>query len=181
MMKYAEIHNDTIKFVSETFGTEADLSFAVPDIIGEERVERFFLYPINLSAERERPFAHFFVSSTDGKRSEIKQCSVEDFVDSKKYPLDMIISYRFPENVKALDLLKQIELVNEIYEEVRTFTFSEALIEEQLETLIRYFELFIKSVPKSLMPYYRSLGANFFKWGYDFIAKKKCDDAKNKL
>lgn len=140
------------------------VSQPVPCIEGSFRTERVFFYPSTPKVERVRPFAWAILSSEHASVLSYQHCVINDFMDTRKYPLDLMVNYSVPSAKTAKEqgeLLKQYDMA---YEAVRTFAFAEKLEEAQKKQLKDFKQLMNRSIPAGLMPYYESLSPDFYQW-----------------
>ncbi len=140
------------------------VSQPVPCVENGCRTERVFFYPNTLQTERVRPYAWASVSPEHGRVLSFQTCVIHDFMDTQKYPLDQLVDYSVPIAKTAKEqgeLLKQYEAA---YEEIRKFAFAEKLDEIQKNQLKIFWQLFSRTIPPGLIPYYESLSPDFFEW-----------------
>ncbi len=140
------------------------VSQPVPHMEGGYRTERVFFYPSTPKTQRVRPYAWASVSSEHGRVLSFQTCVIHDFMDTQKYPLDLMVDYSVPSAKTAKEqgeLLKQYETA---YEAVRMFAFDEKMDESQKKQLKEFYQLMSRTIPAGLMPYYKSLSPDFFKW-----------------
>ena len=93
MQMYSTIFPKVKREVSELFGDEVCLSEPIPDVTAGIRVERYFLYPMNSSLMRSRPFGYLTTSMENGRVLLYQDCRVRDFMDTKEHPFSEPISY----------------------------------------------------------------------------------------
>lgn len=169
-MTYKENFKNIQSTVKLIFGDQTALSYPIPDVVKEGLlVEHYFIYPTGTSLMASRPFARITVDMETGLLLFCKNCILGDFMNSEEHPLSEVISYELPEKISVKTFKVKQSLISKLYEDVRTFVFKKELNQEEQEILKNYIVLLLTSVPKSLVPYYKKLGKNFFAWSKEII------------
>jgi len=163
MKKYADVFPEVKKMTAYLFGDQVSLSYPMPDVLRGLRVERFFLYPTGSRLMRSRPFGILTVEMESGRLVSYRDCRIEDFMDTEKFPFQEIC-YELPEKVSVRQFKETQNRIHSLYESVREFAFGENLTDDQKALLTEYWQLLLRSVPVSLQPYYQEMGKAFYTW-----------------
>ena len=139
------------------------LSHFIPSIENGYMAERAFVIS-SLPKAPHRPFAYLGVLSETGDILFYKHCAVEDFMETKSYPLDTKVDDQLPADRTVEEQIHMERQLLETYEVVRQFAFRDELTSQQKVALRRFSELFNRVVPSGLMPYYHGLSSDFFRW-----------------
>lgn len=141
------------------------MSFPVPVKKGVHILDAAFLYPAGLfSPLRPRPFAAVLLEPNSGAMLEYRNAYIHDFADSALYPMGIKLDYSVPFAKTAAEQGKLTETVNELYAAVRELAWKDALTDAERNTAAEYRACFAQAVPKALLPFYRALSPDFFKW-----------------
>ena len=110
-----------------------------------------------------RPTGWLMLDSHTGKLSLIAECDVMDFAAPDLFAPDLSKT----EHIQNLTSKKESRLrlkVNECYDEIRRFVFTENLDRTQAATVTSYKDAFLKLIPPEHYPFYYALSPHFFQW-----------------
>ncbi len=169
MIEYQVSLREIQRKVAALFGDEVCLSYPLPDLVGETRVEKYFLYPMGNSLVRGRPFGLLTVSMESGAVLAYQDCRLADFVDTKVHPFSEKISYALPRKLGVKEYKLEQSLINKMYEAVRKTAFQTELTGQDKEVLEKYWVVAEAAMPVALVPYYQAMGKNFYAWGYSYV------------
>ena len=144
------------------------LSMPVPAKQAGKKLELVFLTDM-AGADSEtrtcpRPYAWMKIDAEKGQIVQYQDCSVADFIDPAKYPMDApvanLIDALTQEEFKALN-----EAMTESYEKLRVLYFDDAKAEGETAALQEtYRNAFFKVIRKGQYPFYQALNPDFFRW-----------------
>jgi len=169
MMEYKILFPALKEKTAALFGDQVSLSYPMPDTVNGIRVEKFFLYSASPAPQRPRPFGLLTVSMETGSVLAYEDCRLQDFMDTAAHPFDAPVSYALPRKLGVKEFKLQQGLINKLYEAVREMAFSQELTDSQQEILQRYWVMLEAAVPADLLPYYQTMGKNFFDWGVNYV------------
>lgn len=164
-MNNFDMRNDKIAHLRKVINVKFAVSYFVPVIIKDVLVDVAFIYSaITGSKARTRPFAKVMFEHNGSGLIEYKNSFIDDFMDSEKYPITTEVDYSFPADVSVRELGENMKKVNSCYDEICELAYKTELSDEEKAKVCEYKDLFIKSTPEALMPYYEALSPEFFEW-----------------
>jgi molecular chaperone GrpE len=141
-------------------GTKYSLPVAV--LRAGRQFDALFLYnPENGPAAR--PTGWLMLDSHTGKLALIAECDVMDFAAPDLFAPELSKTG----HEKNLTPKKESQLrlkVNDYYDEIRRFVFTENLDRSQAAAVTSYKEAFLKLIPPGHYPFYYALSPHFFQW-----------------
>jgi molecular chaperone GrpE (heat shock protein) len=145
----------------------ADALFSFPVAVQRDGglYDGFFTYkqPDKKRDSATRP-DHWLLLSREGALGLACDCAVRDFIHTPDYPFDEPVSLALPETTDKARVKKLVAELEEAYADVREFAFDENLSREQVASIVRYKDLFMRICPKGLYPFYHALSPEFFHW-----------------
>ncbi len=140
------------------------VSYFVPVVVNGNIVDAAFLYTSAAEKEKTRPFGKVILDHKTGALLEYTNSYLNDFADSEKYPMTTKIDYSLPAEVTVADQAIAIKMINTYYDDICQVVFKDDISDEIKDKIRKYKELFYKSVPASLLPFYEALSCEYFQW-----------------
>lgn len=156
---------EILQAVKTAAGTNCALSFPVPVRKAGHIPDAVFLYDMGtFSAVRARPFASALLEHGSGILLEYRNAYLDDFMDTKEYPLAQKIDYSVPFAKTAAEQGKLLERIDELYESIRELAWKNESEESEKRAAKEYGVCFYRAVPRDLLPFYEALSPEFFAW-----------------
>ncbi len=139
-------------------------SYSLP--VAVERAGRLFdalfLYKPELGA-RARPTGWILMDSASGNLAVLADCEVMDFVVPDLLPPEAAQeSYLKNQTPKKISQMRA--KINDLYDEIREFAYSDTLNESQAAIIEEYKDLFLKMSLPEHYAFYFALSPNYFHW-----------------
>ncbi len=145
-------------------------SMPVPILTDGMPCELLFLTDMSQSNRENntcaRPYAWMRISAETGALLQYTDCSVQDFVDTAKYPPDRPIS-NLIDAVSREEFTQGMDRLNAAYEVLRSAYLTGRSVEAgpQLEEAKdRYRTLFFRLIRRGQYPFYMALNPDFYAW-----------------
>ncbi|MCR5783257.1 MAG: hypothetical protein K6G90_11060 [Clostridia bacterium] len=173
-MNYITRRSATQSVVSDIIHGAPIISEFIPYKPGEYLFERAFLYNLGdyNTNSLTRPFASVTVFSETCELLEYKDVVISDFADTEKWPLDISLDASVPVAETAVEQGNLIAELHDFYDEMIPFVFEPVSTAEQKNIIIKWFDLFKKTIPDSLKPFYEALSPDFFCWVNNSVSDK---------
>jgi len=110
-----------------------------------------------------RPTGWIMLDSHTGKLALIAECDVMDFAAPDLFAPELSMT----SHIKSLTPKKEAQLrlkINDCYDEIRHFVFTENLDRTQAATVTAYKEAFLKLMQPEHYPFYYALSPHYFQW-----------------
>lgn len=143
---------------------EGTLSYPLPGMTGDRRVERFFVMPSHVQPIKYRPFAMLTVDPCQGDVLSFARCEVNDFAEALNMPLDTDVDYSAPVELNYREVARLRGEYAALYREVRAFVFEPELTSGQTRQLRQMLALQDSLFRPTLKDFYRCLSPEFYTW-----------------
>lgn len=163
-MSRLELRNEKIEQLKTIVNMNFAVSHFVPVAVRGNIVDVAFLYSSSPIIERTRPFAKVVFDHNRGSLVEFRNAYFNDFMDSEEFPMTTKINYSLPSEISVAEIGMAIQIINSSYDEICELAFKDDVSEEGAEKIREYKEMFYKSTPEALLPYYEALSPEFFQW-----------------
>ncbi|MBR5110045.1 MAG: hypothetical protein IK099_07605 [Clostridia bacterium] len=165
IQQFSKILEENQRKTAYWFDDSVCLSYPLPDMKNGRKTERMFLYNRGvMRQEGPRPFGLMTLDYASGRLLAYQDGRLEDFMDTAAYPFDRPVSYALNGKISVKDFKMEQAMVRKLYEGVRRFAFQDTLTKEEKEVLEKFCFLMEHAVPAELLPYYETMGKNFYRW-----------------
>lgn len=139
------------------------LSLPIPYQRGGRQFDALFFYPAPEENRSGRPLGWMLLDSETGRLAFLADCSVNDFLPSGLCPPESVVELEKSGHSQRREQ-QLAQKLGDLYEEMRTFVFTENLGRAQAAVAAAYKELFLKLCPAAHYPFYYALSPGFFHW-----------------
>lgn len=150
------------KDLAELLADGASYSLPVASQRAGRRLDALFLYKPG-EGPNARPTGWVMLDSVTGKLAVLADCEVMDFAAPDLLP-PPISGESHLKDLTPKKIAQMRSRVNELYDEIRRFAFSDTLGPEQAAIIDEYKDLFLKVSLPEHYPFYYALSPDYFHW-----------------